>query len=96
MTHTTELYFESHVTIDPVSNYQVFIVDLFAKLCGFKVAELLKVNGQVSDKDQFMSSRDTDYDELLDRTLSLVACLQKNGYRVRRYKIENTLLDVKF
>lgn len=95
MTHTTDLYFEAHVTIDPVYN-RMEVVKSLADSHDFRVAELFKANDQRSDKDCFMSARGIDYDRILSNTEALVDDLMKHGYNVRRYKIENTLLDVKF
>ena len=91
--HTTELYFEAHVTIDPVDEEG----DLrqLARARGFRLAELLmKKTLDKSRLDDFMTGRGKDYDDLLDRTQSLVEDLTQAGYNVRRYKLENTLLDV--
>lgn len=98
--HTTELYFESHITIEPVFDEQLF---LFKQICdtqGFKAAELLMKKRSVdtperSEYDTFCTARDVNYEVLLTRTLNLVQQLTNAGFDVWRYKLENTLLDVR-
>lgn len=94
MTPTTELYFEAHVTIDPVD--EEGDLRTLAKNRGFRVAELLmKKTLDKSRLDDFMTGRGKDYEDLLARTQDLVVDLQEAGFNVRRYKLENTLLDVR-
>lgn len=94
---TTDLYFEAHVTIDPAKDeeWEADLRDIAATF-GFRVAELLmKKGGERSRLDDFMTARSGDYDDILDRTHRLVDALVANGYAVRRWKVENTLLDVR-
>jgi hypothetical protein len=93
--YTTELYFEAHITIDPVPEDKLDDLRQFVKKYGFRVADLYKVNGERSVVDSFMTARDTEFKELDIRTAACVAALTMLGYTVRRYKIENTLLDVR-
>jgi hypothetical protein len=96
--HTTELYFEAHVTTDPIEDPDeapgqfAWLVKKF----GFRRAEFLyKKTLQVAKPDDFLTTRSTDYSDILKRTEGLVDTLIEAGYTVRRYKIENTLLDVR-
>lgn len=93
---TTDLYFEAHVTIDPVSTSEEVLLFDTAKNRGFTVAELYmkKNTGLRSRLDDFMTSRSNDYDDIVYRTTLLVAELQAAGFSVRRWKIENTLVDI--
>lgn len=94
-TPTTELYFEAHITTDPYEMGEFARLEAGARRYGFRVADLLlDKTGTPSQADQFMTGRGQDYNELLARTVSLVAHLQLYGFVVRRYKLENTLLDV--
>lgn len=95
--HTTELYFEAHVTIDPVLDVQqIGALTALVRPYGFRVAELLMKKGlHKSRLDDFMTTRGPDYDDIVTRTEECVAELTSAGYAVRRYKIENTLLDVR-
>ncbi len=93
---TTELYFEAHVTIDPVPPYLLDRLKVVAGEHDFRVADLLMVKtGEPSKADQFMTARHEDYKCISDMTRWLVEELKANGFRVRRYKIENTLVDVR-
>lgn len=93
------LYYEAHVTIDPVEGVRL---EFFRDLCAthrFRVAELLmrKPCGKLapSTDDSFCTGRDAALEPLSQRTLALVADAQRHGYRVRRYKIEEALVDVR-
>lgn len=92
------LYYESHVTIDPVFNDKL---ELFHELCkkrSFHVAKLLmqkkkSKNFVISNNDAFCTGRGTESKELETRMLDLLNDLKSNGFGVRRYKIEKATLD---
>lgn len=92
--------FEAHVTIEPVEGERF---DDFADICtrnSFKPAHLLMMKNRQwaeerSDRDQFCTGHATSFDELEERTLQLVADLKEGRFKVWRYKIEQTLLDVR-
>lgn len=90
------LYYECHITIDPVEGDRF---DLFKDVCKdyrFRVADLLmRKSLKPSRIDSFCTTRGNDYSEVTDRTLAAVNSLERNGLTVRRYKIEATLLDVR-
>lgn len=95
MDPTTEYYFESHITIDPIlDNDRLAAVKEAVAPLGFRVAKLLLQKGLISNLDSFMTARDKDYATILKNTQNAVALLKQEGYGVRRYKIENILLDV--
>lgn len=95
--HTTELYFESHITIDPVPEEGLDRLKFVAEMNGFRVADLvMPKTGERSTIDSFMTARGTSYDDLLQATTDAVDLLIYGGYHVRRFKIENTLIDVRF
>ena len=105
------LYFESHVTIDPVA--EETRLQEFADICQrfrFKAAKLFMQKGKElvpSDLDQFCTRRDPvvpramvdetqrAYDNSFAGTRDLVAALEKAGFHVRRHKIEAALTDSK-
>lgn len=93
---TTNYYFEAHITIDPVvvTGRLLQLKDL-AATNGFRVAKLLMEKGKPSNLDSFMTAKHKSYDQLLAATLQTVTQLRAAGYVVRRYKIENILLDIK-
>ena len=90
-----ELYFEAHVTLDPVLDTErrkdlVSISENF----GFKVAKLLmEKGGKESTLDSFTTAHSKSLLDITTRVLGIVKCLQLNNFTVRRYKIEDTVLD---
>lgn len=98
--HTTDLYFESHVTIEPLFDERL---DAFKELCrswGFHVADLLmkkrdKDTAERSRFDTFATTRGRYFEDIQRQTMCLVESAQLAGFIVWRYKIENTLVDVR-
>lgn len=93
-TITSELYFECHVTLDPVQGERLALLERLSAERGFKVATFLMEKDGVTP-DALTSARDKDYLEILQRMILLVEDCRMRGFVVRRYKIENTLLDSK-
>jgi len=94
------LYYESHITIEPVYGPELVKFEYLAKAQGYRVARLLLQKDrdstpERSDKDSFCTGRDKDYDSLHYRMMSLVANLQETGFKVWRYKIESVIFDEK-
>ena len=88
----SNLYYESHVTIAPVVGEEL---QLFKSICGtldFRVAKLL-MEKTLTDIDSFCTSRSNIYTDIVERTIELVEVLMTAGFVVRRYKIEDTLVD---
>lgn len=102
MMHMTisKLYYECHITIEPVFDEQLEEVKELASRAGFRVANLL-MQKRKEDKaersmyDTFMTSTNVNYENLQGRMLQAIDLLKKAGYKVWRYKIEDTLLDSK-
>ena len=92
------LYYESHVTIDPVQGEEL---ESFKEACskyGFRVAKLLMQKGSElvpSNIDSFCTTRGESFAEVTHRTVELVRHLDGFGFVVRRYKVEATLIDSK-
>jgi hypothetical protein len=94
------LYYESHVTIEPVFGSRLERFKFVAARWGFHVATLLlqknrKDTEERSNKDAFCTGRSEDRKQLTKRMDSLVLDLQACGFQVWRYKIEAALIDVK-
>src|SRR6185369_9095163 len=96
----SKLYFECHVTIDPLNGKRLKLFTEICKPLNFRVADLvmIKSNGKdkPSDRDSFCTSRSKDFNDLNDRMVSLITECKKNSIKVRRYKIEDTILDSKY
>lgn len=93
-------YYEAHVTIEPVFGEDLDKVSAISRNHKFKVADLLmqKRKEDAPDRskfDTFATGHGKDYEDLQTRVINLVADLKENGYKVWRYKIEDTLLDSK-
>lgn len=96
--HTTELYFESHVTIEPVFGDRLSELKCIATQQGFRVADLIMKKGvgetpTPNQEDTFCTGRSKDWNTMKGKTYLFVTILQECGFKVYRYKIENTLLD---
>lgn len=94
------MYYESHITVEPVFDQRL---DDFSTLCaqyGFRPAKLMmkkraEDTPERSPYDSFCTGRGKEGEDLTARMLALVACLKENGFAVWRYKIEHVILDVK-
>lgn len=94
-------YYEAHVTVEPV--YETDL-ERFKVICHdykFRVANLLmqKRKGDTEERsknDSFCTGRGISYTDIEKRMLALVERLQKEGFKVWRYKIESTLLDSRY
>jgi hypothetical protein len=91
--HTTELYFEAHITIEPSERQCLLAV--IGQDWGFRPASFLQKKNGKFIPDDFMTGRSKSYEDLHDRAMDCVEELQYQGFTVTRYKIENTLLDVR-
>ena len=91
-------YYEAHVTIEPVFDDLREGANVTARQYGFKLANLLMQKRSVdaperSKCDTFMTSHDSNLENITNRTKNLVCALQVAGFNVWRYKIEDTVLD---
>ena len=96
----SRLYYECHITIEPVFDVRLRNFQSICGSFGFRAADLLmkkrdEDTAERSQNDTFATGRDNAYEHLLTRMIGLVAALRTNGYQVWRYKIEDTLLDSK-
>jgi hypothetical protein len=94
----SELYFESHVTIEPVFDARLEQAKILAAEYKFRVADLLMKKREAdteerSAKDTFMTGHGQSLHDIENRTMRLVNELKDHGFKVWRYKIEDTVLD---
>lgn len=90
--------FECHITIEPVREDQLPLIEELATSARFKPAKLLMQNRstgtlQRSMYDTFLTGHDQDYMTLHDRMAYLCVLLRTRGFAVWRYKIEEIKLD---
>lgn len=94
----TKLYYEAHVTIEPVFDERRERAKELSKHYGFKLADLLMKKRkhdteERSSKDTFMTGHDIHYESIKERACNLIMQLKANGFTVWRYKIEDTICD---
>lgn len=99
-TERTRLYYECHVTIEPVFDERLEEAGQLAKFYGFRIASLLMQKRkddtpERSKYDTFMTAHDKTFGPLMDRARQLAAALMVAGFRVHRVKIEDTVFDTK-
>lgn len=99
-TERTRLYYECHVTIDPVFDERLEEAGRLAKSYGFRIASLLMQKRkddtpERSKYDTFMTAHDKQFGPLMDRARQLAGALILAGFRVHRVKIEDTVFDTK-
>jgi hypothetical protein len=97
---TAELYFECHITIQPVFEEDYEIVRTIAAKHGFRIAELLmkkrkEDSAERSMYDTFITSHSRSLSDMKYRMLTCCKELQVHQFKVWRYKIEDTVLDSK-
>ena len=93
------LYFESHVTIEPVTGERLEEFKRIATKWAFRVADLIMVKPGVgeapSSRDSFATSRHKNRTMIEACTKEVIRELQAAGFDVWRYKIEDTAMDSK-
>lgn len=92
------LYYECHVTIEPVFDLRLDKLKEIAEQFDFKVADLLLKKRESdtlerSQFDTFMTARSNDRQALILDMTQLITKLKKFGYNVWRYKIEDVIID---
>lgn len=96
----SKLYYECHVTIEPVFDERLLMFEAICREFSFKPANLL-MQKRLSDSpersryDTFATGRHPQYEVIEQRMHELIAALQLKHFKVWRYKIEDTILDVK-
>lgn len=97
----TDLYFESHITVEPVFDERLEELKKIAAKYEFRIAELL-MKKRASDSefrsryDTFCTGNSKDYKQLEHRMYAFEDEAQAKGFQIWRHKIENTLLDERF
>lgn len=94
----SDLYYEGHVTIEPVFGHRLEQASALAQLFGFRIASLLMQKDRVatperSDKDTFMTGHSKYEGNLTSRMKALIKTLQYPNFQVWRYKMEDTVYD---
>jgi hypothetical protein len=100
--YETDLYFEAHITLAPAIDADHYnkLQQLARENC-WRVSKLFLKNGDGSvgdpwHDDMFLSARSKVYRDIENSIKHMLPKLEKHGFEIRRYKIENTLTDVKY
>lgn len=99
--HISKLYYEAHVTIEPVFDERLEQLRNIASGHGFRVADLLmkkrlEDTEERSAKDTFMTGHSVDLNDIRKRLTELIQVAKLEGYKIWRYKIEDTIVDSRF
>lgn len=94
-------YYEAHVTVEPCFDDELERFKVICRDYKFHVAHLLMQkrksdSEERSKNDSFCTGRGISYTDIKTRMLALVERLDKEGFKVWRYKIESTLLDSRY
>lgn len=94
------LYYECHITTQPVFNEKLVILKSIASKHGFRVANLLvkkssKEKEITHNLDSFCTTRTSTHDVILYRMKSMIQDIEQHDITVYRYKIEICILDSK-
>ena len=92
------LYYECHITIEPVFDDRLEAFRVLCETENFHVAKLLMQKREAdtperSAKDSFCTGHSQDIVDITERMIRLVGLLQTCGYDVWRYKIEDCVID---
>lgn len=98
MSDEATIYFESHITIAPVFDERREEASKIAQEFGFKLAKLLMRKNSndayiLNTDDTFMTGHSKSLSDISQRTISLSNKLHEEGFKVYRYKIEDTIID---
>lgn len=94
----SKLYYEAHITIAPVFDELRERAAKTAEAYGFRLAKLIMRKKEAdaeapSRDDTFMTGHGIEFEDIERRTIGCVKAIQRHGFVVRRYKIEDTVLD---
>lgn len=95
---TAKLYYEAHITIDPVFDERREHAQKLAECYRFRLAKLIMRKREADEEqpaqdDTFMTGHGVDLEYIVARMHTLIRLLKEQGFKVRRYKIEDTIMD---
>lgn len=94
MTTRAILYYEVHVTLDPVNELRIPLLKSIAGRFNFRLANLImRKGGSVHTDDMFLTTRGQVFEEVAEQLREFTIMLTQANFHVRRYKIEDTLID---
>lgn len=87
-------YFEAHITIEPVYGERLNKLEDICDQLGWRISKFLTYTN-IDEPNAFISYRLDDMADIYENTISMYWALINNAFVVKRYKIEDILLDVK-
>ncbi len=89
--------YECHLTCEPLCPTKLALVKLVADIYQFRMAKMYMVKGgEPSQKDQFMTARSNNVEQLHQHAHEVKQALDTLGIKTYRIKIEQTLYDRRF
>ena len=87
--------YECHVTTEYVNpdDFRFKELTVLAPIYGFRVAKLFMQKGTPSNIDTFMTAHSDSFHRLRRDMGEMVESLRRHDFQVRRFKIEEILLD---
>ena len=96
MNEPKPIYYECHITIEPVEDARLELFEQLSKKYKFKVATLLmRKSLKKSDLDSFTTAKSKKFDLLFNSMNNLLDELKKENFNIYRNKIEAVLIDTK-
>lgn len=92
------IYYESHITIEPLFGVKLGEAAAIGRAYGYKMADLFfqkRVEDTLerSRMDSFMTGHSKEMRDIVDRQRSCVVALITSGVNVFRYKVEHVIID---
>lgn len=95
MNDHSRLYFEGHITLEPVSGKELILLGVISTKYGMRISTFLLVKPDSSTPDAFISLRNESYTSMVSILHEACKELESYGFKIKRVKIEDTLLDTK-
>lgn len=89
----SRLYFEAHITIAPPEQCMLPLLETLARNHDWRVSTFAMLKPGEHQPDAFISARDESYARMASRVRDMVALLGVSQFSVKRWKIEDTMLD---
>lgn len=90
------LYYECHITIEPVEGERLELFEALSRKYKFKVANLLLQKSLERSKlDSFTTAKSKNFDTIYAAMMGLLSDLKENNFTLYRHKIEKVVIDSK-
>lgn len=92
----TALYYECHITIEPVEGERLELFEVLSRKYKFKVVNLLmRKSLERSQLDSFTTAKSKKFEVLHEAMMGLLSDLEQNKFEIYRHKIEKVVIDSK-